>query len=148
MFVTVKYGEEQCRIFNAICRNDLLLDSIRSQCQCDQNVVVDLSDERGEVKNLRCFPTSYGSDFLKERETLVLLRVDNDVHKETPFFTPLLNSLLRDQKFLDAINAQTEAEDSRDHRSRVKPCVSPDLVFAPVNKKPKAPKPTRMPVKK
>lgn len=49
-----------------------------SNVACGRVVVVDLSDERGEVKNLRCFPTAYGSDFLKERETLVLLRVDSE----------------------------------------------------------------------
>ena len=37
--------------------------------------VVELCDEQGVVKNLRNFPTQYGSAFLKERETLVLLAV-------------------------------------------------------------------------
>lgn len=37
---------------------------------------VELSDEKGVVKHLREFPYDYGIDHLKERETLILLKVD------------------------------------------------------------------------
>ena len=40
--------------------------------------VVEVSDEQGVVKNLRNFPKEYGSDLLKERETLVLLAVQGE----------------------------------------------------------------------
>jgi len=39
--------------------------------------VIDVSDEAGSVKNLRQNLDDYGSDFLKERETVVLLRVES-----------------------------------------------------------------------
>jgi len=38
---------------------------------------VELSDESGIVKNLRNFPTDYGVEYLKEREILILLKVDS-----------------------------------------------------------------------
>lgn len=38
--------------------------------------VIDLSDEYGVVKNLRQNLDEYGYDYLKERETVILLRVD------------------------------------------------------------------------
>ena len=37
---------------------------------------VELSDESGTVKNLRNNLNDYGIDYLKERETLILLKVD------------------------------------------------------------------------
>ena len=38
--------------------------------------VIDLSDEHGVVKNLRQNLDEYGYDYMKERETVILLRVD------------------------------------------------------------------------
>lgn len=40
---------------------------------------VELSDEKGVVKHLREFPYDYGIDHLKERETLILLKVDGTI---------------------------------------------------------------------
>lgn len=119
MFVTVKYGDEKKRLFNAHCKNDVLLQSIKSQCDCAENDVVDLSDERGVVKNLRLFPSDYGSEFLKERETLVLLKVKDVSNKEEsegerPVFTPLLASLVNDRDFNETLNLMTDDDDGSD----------------------------------
>ena len=38
---------------------------------------VDLSDENGNIKNLRDFPEKYANELLGERERLVLIRVDS-----------------------------------------------------------------------
>ena len=37
---------------------------------------VEVSDESGNVKNLRDFPEKYANEVLNERERLVLLRVE------------------------------------------------------------------------
>nr|KAG5711989.1 hypothetical protein BaRGS_026430 [Batillaria attramentaria] len=101
--------DEKKRIFNAHCKNEVLLQSIKSQCDCGEKDVVELSDERGVVKNLRHFPSDYGSEFLKERETVVLLSVKDVGNKEEtegerPVFTPLLTSLASNQDFIDTLN--------------------------------------------
>lgn len=79
MFVTVKFGDEQSRLFNANCRNDVLLQHIKKRCDCHREDDVELSDEKGVVKHLREFPYDYGIDHLKERETLILLKVDGTI---------------------------------------------------------------------
>ena len=42
------------------------------------SVDIDLSDENGNVKNLRDTPFKYANEVLCERERLVLLRVDSE----------------------------------------------------------------------
>ncbi|XP_076442906.1 uncharacterized protein CXorf65 homolog [Babylonia areolata] len=113
MFVTVRYGENQTKIFNADCKNEILLENIKMQCDCPHNEAVEVSDEHGVVKNLRNFPTEYGSDFLKGRETLVLLTVQNGADK--PVFTPLLASLRNDPDFNDTLNREMELDLEADH---------------------------------
>lgn len=39
--------------------------------------MVDLSDESGNLKCLRGHPESYATEFLKDRESLVLIKVDS-----------------------------------------------------------------------
>lgn len=39
--------------------------------------MVDLCDESGNLKYLRGHPESYATEFLKDRESLVLIRVDS-----------------------------------------------------------------------
>jgi hypothetical protein len=39
--------------------------------------MVDLSDDSGNLKYLRGHPESYATEFLKDRESLVLIRVDS-----------------------------------------------------------------------
>lgn len=40
--------------------------------------MVDLSDENGNLKYLRGHPESYATEFLKNRESLVLVRVNSE----------------------------------------------------------------------
>ncbi|GFO12016.1 hypothetical protein PoB_003852100 [Plakobranchus ocellatus] len=95
MFVTVKYGD-----------------------------VIDLSDEKGVVKNLRKFPQEYAKEYLKDREILILLRVEKREspntgrsssetghHAAKTVFTPLLNSLVTNADFMETLNPSRE-EDS------------------------------------
>ncbi|XP_012936137.2 uncharacterized protein LOC106011355 isoform X1 [Aplysia californica] len=103
--------EEQEQIFNPDCRNDVLLDFIKRHCQCGGEDVVELSDERGVVKNLRSFPQEYAKEYLRDRETLILLRVDNFPMSEEngsssnkAVYTPLLSSLMSNPDFIDILN--------------------------------------------
>ena len=41
------------------------------------SVIIDLSDLRGAVKNLTDHQSSNGSEFLNERETFILVRVES-----------------------------------------------------------------------
>ena len=43
---------------------------------------VELSDENGMVKDLRRHPDEYGVEYLKERETLILLKVEGDYNMD------------------------------------------------------------------
>ena len=40
--------------------------------------MVEMSDERGDIKNLRLYPDEYGSTLLKHREVLILLTVQGE----------------------------------------------------------------------
>ncbi|XP_052237363.1 uncharacterized protein LOC127848791 isoform X2 [Dreissena polymorpha] len=89
------YIESQQEIFNPCCRTSLLLKNIRSRCNCDNYADIELSDEAGNVKNLRDpgHQQRYASDFLEERETLVLLTVEKS-HSDPPLimYKPLLQA--------------------------------------------------------
>ena len=113
MFVTVKYGEDQSKIFNANCRNDILLHSIKDKCKCNLEDTVELSDENGIVKDLRRHPDEYGVEYLKERETLILLKVEGlypgsyyDNSRTT--YIPLLAGMENNQEFVEALNPKIE----------------------------------------
>ncbi|XP_048736305.1 uncharacterized protein CXorf65 homolog [Ostrea edulis] len=117
MFVTVKYGDEQTRLFNANCRNDVLLQHIKKRCDCHREDIVELSDEKGVVKHLRNYPYDYGIDHLRERETLILLKVDGgsfaDENESTMgdrlTYVPLLTSMEGNQEFLELINPRPQS---------------------------------------
>lgn len=49
-----------------------------SPCNSAHTAEVELSDEDGNVKNLRAVPERCAAELLAERERLVLLRVDSE----------------------------------------------------------------------
>ncbi|XP_052769266.1 uncharacterized protein CXorf65 homolog [Mya arenaria] len=122
MFVTVRYGEDERRIFNINCRNEVLLHQIKKRCKLERDEVIELSDETGVVKNLRQNMDEYGVDFLKERETVILLRVETTILEQPPalptsteedflepppdktVFIPMLAAFSENQDFIDALN--------------------------------------------
>lgn len=140
MFVTVRYGDDQSRLFNINCRNEVLLYQIKKRCKMDHDEIIDLSDEHGVVKNLRQNLDEYGYDYLKERETLILLRVDagepdpvEETESATPappvdktVFIPMLTSLNDNQDFIAALNPRANIgrkgslldDDGKGRRSR------------------------------
>lgn len=127
MFVTVRFGEDKKRLFNANCRNEILLDHIKKKCDCELDDIVELSDEQGVVKNLRNHPLDYGTDYLKERETLILLKVesnssdDADPQNDRSIYIPLLTSLENDSNFIETINPKMEEYNKERSGSNVDP---------------------------
>ncbi|XP_015776669.1 PREDICTED: uncharacterized protein CXorf65 homolog isoform X2 [Acropora digitifera] len=93
---TLKDHEEA--LFNPNCRTLHLLEDIKRRCNCPENVSIDLSDLRGLVKNLTNNQSSNASDFLQERETFILVRVEKNPTEGRDF--PLYTPLLRDDKVL------------------------------------------------
>ena len=93
MFVTVKYGDGEELLCNPQCKTDVLLDNIRRRCSFEKGVIVDLSDESGNLKYLRGHPESYATEFLKDRESLVLIRVDKSPIDDATTYTPLLEDV-------------------------------------------------------
>lgn len=85
-------------LFNPNCRTLHLLEDIKRRCNCPENVSIDLSDLRGLVKNLTNNQSSNASDFLQERETFILVRVEKNPTDGRDF--PLYTPLLRDDKVL------------------------------------------------
>ncbi|KAK0043286.1 hypothetical protein Bpfe_027281 [Biomphalaria pfeifferi] len=118
MFVKVKYGDEKEQLCNTYCRNDIFLEFVKSQCRCQPEDVIDLADERGLIKHLRRFPQDYAKDFLKDRETLILLSIvtsskfgktsSEESNTKNAIYKPLLFSLEHDREFLDQLSSQSE----------------------------------------
>ncbi|KAK2140075.1 hypothetical protein LSH36_1492g00003 [Paralvinella palmiformis] len=103
MFFTVRYGNNNREIFNANCRNVLLLQHIKEKCNCSETETVDISDEYGVVKNLHQHLLDYASEFVQDRENVVLVRVvrgtEDGIH-----YVPLLLGKDRDKDFLAKLN--------------------------------------------
>lgn len=107
MFITVRYGDDREQIFNPNCLVKILLQAIKDKCQCERNDILELSDPEGVVKNLHSNLTEYGTEFLSERETLILLRVekaDNENEEERPLYIPLLDGMDEDEEFIRKLN--------------------------------------------
>ncbi|GFR95938.1 hypothetical protein ElyMa_004441600 [Elysia marginata] len=123
MFVIVRYGDDQKQIFNPNCLNTILLRYIKRRCCCDPQDTVELSDEKGVVKNLRQFPQEYAKAYVKDREVLILIKVENvepcngktsvesNHGSSKTTYKPLLSSLVGNSDFMEALNPPRE-EDS------------------------------------
>lgn len=95
VYISVRYGESQQEIFNPNCKTYLLLKTIKHKCKCDREADIELSDESGNIKNLRDpgFQQRYATEFLDEREKLVLLKVTrSDIESNQLTYTPLLQA--------------------------------------------------------
>ncbi|KAL5008044.1 hypothetical protein ScPMuIL_013625 [Solemya velum] len=104
---------------------------------------IELSDETGAVKNLRNYPYDYGVDYLKEREILVLLKVENAGLEETDSdritFVPLLAGMDDNKEFLDVLNPKPEELElpTRSRTSRSNSSVDADDIRAMIKFKAK-----------
>ncbi|WAR11476.1 CX065-like protein [Mya arenaria] len=95
VYITVRYGESQREIFNPNCKTNVLLKSIKTKCKCDREADIELSDESGNIKNLRdpSLQHKYASELLDEREIFVLLKVEKtDSDNPHILYKPLLQT--------------------------------------------------------
>ncbi|CAG5131414.1 unnamed protein product, partial [Candidula unifasciata] len=111
---------EQQQIVNTNCKVSVFLEFIKAKSGCSatgKNLmaitdIVDVSDQRGHVRNLRWHPKDCARRYLKDRETLIVLQVHNDKSTSSEgnpmtgqaVYTPLLLSLVSNKGFNDALN--------------------------------------------
>ncbi|KAI8898129.1 hypothetical protein BC833DRAFT_620582 [Globomyces pollinis-pini] len=95
MFITVKYGAEEEKIFNPNCLSAVLLNHIKHTCGFE-NEILDLASETGEVMDL----AKYAKKFLESRSSYILVKIIGDETEESsPTYIPLLDNALDKIKF-------------------------------------------------
>ncbi|XP_078590885.1 uncharacterized protein LOC144870500 isoform X2 [Branchiostoma floridae x Branchiostoma japonicum] len=105
MFITVRYGENKSEIFNPKCRVLLLLKAIRDKCGCEHGDTIDLADETGEVMELANHPGDYASNYLHERATFILIKVEKcEGSEEDVRYLPLYKGTGLSKTFLARLN--------------------------------------------
>ncbi|KAK3592655.1 hypothetical protein CHS0354_034732 [Potamilus streckersoni] len=92
-FIIVKYGDNQEAIFNPWCTSHNLLEWIRRKCNCEDDVVLDLVDQEGQVLNLAGRLKDYACQLVSGRETYILIRVERQSDNGALHYTSLLNNL-------------------------------------------------------
>ncbi|XP_031550611.1 uncharacterized protein CXorf65 homolog isoform X1 [Actinia tenebrosa] len=116
MFVIVRYADDRRELFNPDCRSCLLLNNIKERCDCDEDDIVDLSDETGCLKNLIKHPLEYATKFLTSREILVLVKGEKTDDNQMTF-VPLLESLEDNKEFLERLNPPPPKQKEEKHSS-------------------------------
>ncbi|XP_078671874.1 uncharacterized protein LOC144911617 [Branchiostoma floridae x Branchiostoma belcheri] len=75
MYVEVKYGSNECILVNTNCVVINLLGSIKQRCGLpDPDLLLDLTDETGLIKELDIHPRENAGKFLAPKTTYVLVR--------------------------------------------------------------------------
>lgn len=92
-FIIVKYGDNEEAIFNTWCSTHTLIEWIRRKCKCDEDIILDLVDLDGQVKNLASGTEEYASDYVTGRETYILIRVEKQSDNGQNKYVSLLNNL-------------------------------------------------------
>ncbi|EMP29043.1 hypothetical protein UY3_13873 [Chelonia mydas] len=82
--------ENEKTLFNIHCKVQLLLESIKHCCGCENEGEIELADVSGQAKNLLQNQHCYASELLSEREICVLLGVTRGEGSSEVVFTPLL----------------------------------------------------------
>lgn len=91
-FIIVKYGDGEEALFNPWCTSHTLMEWIRRKCKCDDDIVIDLVDLDGQVRNLSGRSKEYANEILNGRETYILIRVER-CNDGKFLYTSLLNNL-------------------------------------------------------
>lgn len=75
MFIIVKYGQNETLLCNPMCATINLLNSIKKRAGYgNSNVIVDLSDETGLVKELDLHKYDNANKYLTSHETYILVQ--------------------------------------------------------------------------
>lgn len=89
MFIIVKYGHNESLLCNPSCAVINLLASIKRRAGYgNTNLVLDLSDENGLVKELDVHRNEYASNFLNSHATYILVQKDPILEAEDGRSTP------------------------------------------------------------
>ncbi|XP_072030219.1 uncharacterized protein CXorf65-like [Amphiura filiformis] len=107
MFITVRFGDDCSEMFNPNCKNIILLNNIKQRCKCNDQDVVDLSDESGSVAHLPSHLQEYGKNYLADRGTFILVRVETKLDEGNEVrvtYVPLLNGMDSNKEFIDRLN--------------------------------------------
>ncbi|XP_031556592.1 uncharacterized protein CXorf65 homolog, partial [Actinia tenebrosa] len=92
-FITVRFGDNEEELFNPNCVTLNLMDNIRRRCRCQRGVILDLSDEDGDLKNLPEYSNHYADKFLKARQKFVLIKIEKGSGESPTTYTSMLNDL-------------------------------------------------------
>ncbi|CAM5128042.1 unnamed protein product, partial [Natator depressus] len=112
------FSENEKTLFNIHCKVQLLLESIKHCCGCENEGEIELADVSGQAKNLLQNQHCYASELLSEREICVLLSVTRGEGSSEVVFTPLLKDEgVINPKFLAKL---WKWEDSKVSSTRVK----------------------------
>ncbi|XP_022095854.1 uncharacterized protein CXorf65 homolog [Acanthaster planci] len=84
-FITVKYGDNEQKLFNPYCSSLILLECIRKNCNItDADATLDLSDALGSIKRLPDNLHSYANTLLDGRETYWVIKVEKGAGENDP----------------------------------------------------------------
>ncbi|KAH9525557.1 hypothetical protein Btru_001688 [Bulinus truncatus] len=92
-FVVIKYGDDKEALLNSRCPTLTFVQWIRRVCDCGNDIVLDLVDLDGQVKNLPVSSAEYASDYVTGRETYVVIRVEKEGENGPNRYISLLNHL-------------------------------------------------------
>ncbi|KAI8782465.1 hypothetical protein BgiMline_027390 [Biomphalaria glabrata] len=92
-FVVIKYGDDKEALLNPRCPTQTFVQCIRRICDCDNDMVLDLVDLDGQIKNLPMSSEDYASDYVTGRETYVVIRVEKEGENGPNRYISLLNHL-------------------------------------------------------
>ncbi|XP_065055194.1 uncharacterized protein LOC135683769 isoform X2 [Rhopilema esculentum] len=86
-------ADNQKALFNPNCKTAVLLDDIKKRCQCHDASILDVSDEKGEIKYLQDHIQDYATEILKGREILILLEMSTNKETKEVTYLPLLKNM-------------------------------------------------------
>jgi hypothetical protein len=79
MFIIVKYGNKKDALFNICCKTNLLVENMKQRCNVDNSIEIDLLDMNGFSKHIQESRNPYAHDVLKNREILILARIESEL---------------------------------------------------------------------
>ncbi|KNE70050.1 hypothetical protein AMAG_15039 [Allomyces macrogynus ATCC 38327] len=96
-FFTVKYGDNDERLFNSNCLNTVLLGHIKAALKLTFPEPVDLALDSGDVLDLASKPREYAKKYIEPRAVCTLLKVVQDEDDGSTAYVPLLDNAATDR---------------------------------------------------
>ncbi|KAJ3368974.1 hypothetical protein GGF31_005935 [Allomyces arbusculus] len=96
-FFTVKYGDNDERLFNSNCLNTVLLGHIKAALKLTFPEPVDLALDSGDVLDLASKPREYAKKYIEPRAVCTLLKVVQDEDDGGTAYVPLLDNAAADR---------------------------------------------------